>query len=87
MLQTLPVFKFPGGEPASLAEVGGKGLSLIKGSESGLPVPPGFVLSVEFFRPWLDQLKTSPAWAEFIKAGPEQMQKACAALKSASDDF
>jgi pyruvate,water dikinase len=87
MLKTLPVFKFPGGSAATLAEVGGKGLSLLKGSESGLPVPPGFVLAVEFFRPWLDQLGATTQWSEFVKAGPEQMQSACAALKSASDNF
>jgi rifampicin phosphotransferase len=87
MLKTLPVFKFPGGSAATLAAVGGKGLSLIKSSQSGLPVPPGFVLSVEFFRPWLDQLKATTEWSEFIKARPEQMQKACAALKSASANF
>lgn len=87
MLKTLPVFKFPGGQTATLAEVGCKGLSLIKGSQSGLPVPPGFILSVEFFRPWLDELKTTAEWADFITASDEQMQTTCAALKSASNGF
>src|SRR5476649_1418478 len=87
MLKTLPVFKFPGGTSAKLAEVGGKGLSLIKSSESGLPVPPDFILSVEVFGPWLDQLKITNEWTDFIKASPDKMQTACAALKNASANF
>ena len=38
----------------SLSQVGGKGLSLIQSSKNGFPVPKGFVLSVEFFQPWID---------------------------------
>lgn len=67
-------------EIAALASVGGKGFSLIRGSQSGLPVPPGFILSVEFFRPWLDELKLSAAWAEFQVAGAD-LPSACKSLK------
>ncbi len=71
MIKTSTVFKFPGGPTAQLAEVGGKGLSLIKSSESGLPVPPGFVLAVEFFSEWLEQLRKTPEWTAFQNAFPE----------------
>jgi len=87
MVKTLPVFRFPGGSTPTLAEVGGKGLSLIKGSEAGLPVPPGFVLPVVFFKPWLEQLKLTPQWQTFTTAGAEQMQPACNALKQVSAVF
>lgn len=87
MLKTSTIFKFPGGPEATLSQVGGKGLSLIKSSESGMPVPPGFVLSVHFFTPWLEQLKTSPEWTAFSQATAEQMQATCSALKSASAGF
>jgi pyruvate,water dikinase len=84
MFETATVFKFPGGQRAMLDQVGGKGYSLIKGSEAGLPVPPGFVLTVEFFRPWFEILATTAEWGQFINSAPEQMQAACTALKSAS---
>lgn len=87
MLKALPVFTFPGGTEASLSEVGGKGYSLIKSSESGLPVPPGFVLPVEFFRPWLNRLKTTPQWAQFVSAKPDELRAVCNALKEATSDF
>ena len=83
----MAIFKFPGGQEATLAQVGGKGLSLMKSSEAGLPVPPGFVLAVSFFAPWLDALRNTPAWAQFEKATAEQMPAACAALKKASETF
>lgn len=76
------VIAFPGSVKASLAEAGGKGLSLINGSAAGLPVPPGLVLTVEFFRPWLEQLRQSDAWTHFSKASESELQAACNALKS-----
>jgi rifampicin phosphotransferase len=83
----MTIFKFPGGSDATLAQVGGKGLSLIKSNNAGLPVPPGFVLAVDFFQPWLEALKTTVAWSAFASAGADDMAAACAALKKASDDF
>lgn len=86
-LKVRPVFMFPGETVASLSEVGGKGFSLIKSSASGLPVPPGFVLPVSFFNPWLNQLRLSPQWAWFIGAKPEDLKEACTALKQATSEF
>jgi hypothetical protein len=37
------IYTFPAAHQATLAEVGGKGLSLIEGSRVGFPVPPGFI--------------------------------------------
>mmetsp|Transcript_23724 Transcript_23724/g.37216 ORF Transcript_23724/g.37216 Transcript_23724/m.37216 type:complete len:902 (-) Transcript_23724:202-2907(-) len=53
-----------------LSEVGGKALSLIKTSELHFPVPPGFVLTVSFFQPWLEQIKQTKAWKSFISRLP-----------------
>ena len=75
------VYAFPGSVAAPLSEVGGKGLSLIKAAQAGLPVPPGFVLPVGFFAPWLAELKASRRWADFLKAAPQDLQRACDALK------
>ena len=53
---------FPGTEQTTLAEVGGKGYSLIRMVEAGLPVPPGAVLTTDFFAPWFDEIQASAAW-------------------------
>lgn len=45
-----------------LVEVGGKGLSLIKMTQAGFPVPLGFVCGVTFFAPWLTHLQNTPEW-------------------------
>lgn len=47
----------------TLEQVGGKGLSLMRLTDADLPVPPGFVCSVEFFRPWLISIQSTAEWA------------------------
>lgn len=71
-----------------LSEVGGKALSLIKTSELHFPVPPGFVLTVSFFQPWLEKIKQTKAWKLFVSRlpsnnGPESnvTKEDCDAIK------
>jgi phosphoenolpyruvate synthase/pyruvate phosphate dikinase len=47
-------------------EVGSKGLSLMRLTRAGYPVPRGFILTTAFFDPWLKGLHTDPAWSEFL---------------------
>jgi hypothetical protein len=61
------IYFFPGDAKATLGEVGGKGLSLLESSRALLPVPPGCILTVHFFEPWLSQLKTTDAWKIFLR--------------------
>jgi len=75
------VYKFPGDSTPTLSEVGGKGLSLIKGIQSGLPVPSGFILTVAFFTPWLDYLKCKNNWADVPEYSEEQLIIFCNSLK------
>ena len=75
------IFVFPGTISAPLAEVGGKGLSLMQGSQAGLPVPPGFILSVSFFLPWLQELQATKAWSEFIQPNKYDLETSCHALQ------
>lgn len=68
----------------TLSEVGGKALSLIKTSALRLPVPPGFVLTVSFFRPWLEQIKTTKEWKSFtakLSAASTVTRDDCNAIK------
>src|SRR5436190_23420408 len=81
------IYTFPGSVSAELSAVGGKGLSLIVASEAGLPVPPGFVLSVTFFEAWMSTLKTTDAWTRFQHAKDDALEQACDALKSGAMRF
>ena len=59
-----------GKTPPSIAEVGGKALSLMETS-ANFPVPPGLVLTVAFFEPWREVVFETPAWIEFSKAAAD----------------
>jgi pyruvate,water dikinase len=48
--------------PASTGAVGGKAASLIRLRQNGFPVPDGFVLTTEFFGPWLDVVTQTIEW-------------------------
>lgn len=56
------IIQFDSETQATLSDVGGKALSLIRMTRAGLPVPPGFVLPVAFFAPWIDTLKDRLEW-------------------------
>lgn len=82
------LYSFSGSETPRLAEVGGKALSLLKGSKAGLPVPPGFILPVQFFSTWFDELKSSSEWKAFKTADtPDALRRACDDLKSKAMQF
>jgi phosphohistidine swiveling domain-containing protein len=75
------IYTFPSDTKTALAQVGGKGLSLIEAARASLPVPPGFILSVSFFEPWLAELRTTEAWKVFRTADDEGLSAACESLK------
>src|SRR5262249_39415660 len=81
------IYFFPGDAKAALGEVGGKGLSLVESSRASLPVPPGCILTVCFFEPWLSQLKTTDAWKMFLEVGNDALAHACAVLKRTAVAF
>ena len=56
------IVSFPGAQPQDPAVVGGKGYWLIRMAEAGLPIPPGAVLTTEFFSPWFDELQRTATW-------------------------
>ena len=72
---------FPGTAQTNLTEVGGKGYSLIRMVEAGLPVPPGAVLTTAFFAPWFDEIKASATWTALADASREEWAILCAELK------
>lgn len=75
------VYKISGGQIPELKEVGGKGLSLIKMMDADLPVPDGFVLTVEFFLPWFEELMQREEWRLFQEAELDEVTERCRALQ------
>ena len=72
----------------TLPEVGGKGLSLMKMAQNGMAVPPGFVLTVAFFKEWFRQIPMLPAWSQFLHADSDAaLKKSCDDLKAGCKDF
>ncbi|MCS5420504.1 MULTISPECIES: PEP/pyruvate-binding domain-containing protein [Psychrilyobacter] len=67
-----------------LSEVGGKAKSLIESTRIGLNVPDGFILTVEFFTPWTEDLKKNEIWEEFLK---NPSRESCDKLKKIADKF
>ena len=61
-----------------LAEVGGKGLSLLHMTSQGFPVPGGLILPSGFFRKWIDEVKNRPEWKEVLSGN----LSACIILKN-----
>ncbi len=73
---------FPGTGPDDPALLGGKGASLVRTLDADLPVPPGAILTTDFFAPWLDRLTRDPAWRALLDAPQDDWHEACAALSA-----
>ena len=74
-MKTELVYPFTTDETPELAQVGGKAMSLIRMTRHGLPVPPGFVLSVAFFEPWLERILQTPEWAKALNGSPQDLKQ------------
>ena len=53
-------------EVPDISEVGGKGYSLIKLSSINLNVPPGIILTVNFFSSWTEKIKKLELYIQFL---------------------
>ncbi len=73
------IFPFTSPEIPPLDQVGGKALTLMQMSAAGMPVPPGFVLTVQFFEPWMEMMKQSPAWKNLTQT--DELSQATKALQ------
>jgi len=73
------IYSFTTTENPSLSKVGGKAKALIETTKAGFSVPEGFVLAVDFFDPWLKEIKASREWSELLS---EVNKGKCDALKS-----
>jgi len=83
-MHTIHSFTSPNFPP--IEQAGGKALALMQMTAAGMPVPPGLVLTVRFFEPWLDALKQSPAWQGLTGGGEigsaaRSLQVSCVTLQ------
>jgi phosphoenolpyruvate synthase/pyruvate phosphate dikinase len=78
------IYHFSTNKLPKITEVGGKADSLIQMTKMGLPVPEGFVLTVNFFSPWLDELKSTQAWQVFLD---QPTAKNCELLKEITSNY
>ncbi len=63
-------------------QVGSKALSLIIMTRAGMPVPPGIVLTVDFFAPWIATLQVTPEWNTLLSAKGEELGRVTRTLQT-----
>ncbi|MGV8906078.1 MAG: PEP/pyruvate-binding domain-containing protein [Acetobacterium sp.] len=72
------IHEFNTNKTPDLSKIGGKAKSLIETTKAGFNVPKGFVLSVDFFTNWINEIKTTSVWKDFLG---DQTRETCDALK------
>jgi rifampicin phosphotransferase len=77
-----PIIGFETRELPRIDQAGGKGFSLIRMTQEGLPVPPGFILPVAFFDPWIQQLKRTDEWDRVLDIPESSLPWASERLKA-----
>jgi pyruvate,water dikinase len=75
-------YPFSTSDTPDIAQVGGKGLSLIRMTKAGFKVPPGFVLTTGFFKHWIEQIKRTPEWIHVTNFPVDNLKAKCDDLKT-----
>ena len=76
------VFPFSTVSATTPDQVGGKASSLIDVTRAGFNVPPGVVLSVNFFSSWLEEVESSEVWSAFLSSPEEELRQYCDVVKA-----
>lgn len=74
-------------DSVSIQEVGGKAFSLIRMTQKGFTVPPGFVFPVPFFEPWIEKLAASSAWQAVQTATGSELRRLTKVLQAQCQEF
>jgi phosphoenolpyruvate synthase/pyruvate phosphate dikinase len=75
------IFSFNTIQLPTLEQTGGKALALIEMTKAGMHVPPGFVLTVDFFKPWVDFLKGLPHWSALTTVASNEIGQTTRAIQ------
>ena len=70
-----------------IAQVGLKAHNLIRLARQNLPVSKGFVLTVHFFRHWLDQILFLQEWNRVMLSNSAELRMACECAKARAMTF
>jgi len=65
---------------SDIAQVGGKGYSLIKLSSLDLNVPNGIVLTVNFFSEWINRIKATTLYQQFLELLKKENSDDCSSV-------
>jgi phosphohistidine swiveling domain-containing protein len=79
---TQAIYPFSTQQTPQLSEVGGKAQSLIRSTQAGFPVPEGLALSVAFFQPWTEVIKSSAEWSALLTS---PIKDNCDAVKNIAE--
>lgn len=66
MEDLLEILPFTSDKIPDISIVGGKALSLIQLTKLNINVPPGIILTMNFFKEWMDLIKSSPNWTKMV---------------------
>lgn len=72
------IYSFTTNSRVGVSQVGGKSKALIEMTKAGLRVPEGIALSVDFFKPWDDAIRSTGLWKKVLK---HTTKEACDELK------
>jgi len=81
------IYSFSTKEKPSISQVGSKGISLILSTQYGLSVPSGFVLTVEFFKPWLNIIEDSQEWQNVLNSSDDELKQTTDIVKQLCENF
>ena len=79
------IYSFSTEPTPTLDQIGGKAHSLIAATGAGFRVPDGFVLSVDFFRPWIEAVESSEVWAAFLGSADAELRQRCDEVKTSCE--
>ena len=79
------IYSFSTEPTPRLDQIGGKAHSLIAATKAGFCVPDGFVLSVTFFRSWIEEIESSEVWAAFLSSSEATLRQRCDAVKASCE--
>jgi phosphohistidine swiveling domain-containing protein len=78
------IYLFNDSKNPLLSEVGGKAKSLIEATREGFNVPEGLVLSVDFFKEWMEEIYQTNEWKEFLE---NPTKEACEKIQSKGESL
>lgn len=75
-------YSFLAKDMPEIEEVGGKAPSLINTTKAGFNVPQGFVLCMEYFKYWFEEIFDSKDWNNFLNSEEYGFEESAQKIKN-----